>query len=79
MDLFSFRKLFCNLFLLLLCFLGMVREKGGGKGGQGEDPWSVKYKSSCSKDHHKFKCMKRKCKVHRFDGALHGLLNSMHS
>ena len=40
MRLFSFKKLFCDLFLLFffcLVLLGMVREKRGGRGGQGED------------------------------------------
>ena len=55
-PLFSFRKLFCDLFLLffvlffvfvsfvcLFFCLGMVREKRGGRGGQAEDAWSMKY------------------------------------
>ena len=61
MRLFSFGKLFCDLFLLFFggeLFLEMVREKRGGKG---EDAHSVKYESiqlCCSqrtKNHHKFK------------------------
>ena len=36
---------FCDLFLLFCIVLEMVREKRGGKGGQGEDAWSVKYES----------------------------------
>ena len=43
------QKTFCDLFLLffvvvcfLYCCLGMVREKRGGRGGQGEDVWSIK-------------------------------------
>ena len=41
------RKLFCDLFLFFFfyCFLEIVREKRGGRGGQGEDAWSVKYES----------------------------------
>ena len=45
MHLFSFGKLFCELFLLLFffhCFLEIVREK---RGRQGEDAWSAKYES----------------------------------
>ena len=36
---------FCALFLLLFlyCSLEMVRGKGGGRGGQGKDKWSIKY------------------------------------
>ena len=69
MRLFSFGKLFCNLFLLFLffeLFLEMVREKRGGKGRRGEDAWSVKYESielCCSqrtKNHQKFKCFQVK-------------------
>ena len=44
------QKTFCDLFLLffvavvcfLYCCLGMVRENRGGRGGQGEDVWSIK-------------------------------------
>ena len=43
------QKTFCDLLILfffvvcfLYCCLGMVREKRGGKGGQGEDVWSIK-------------------------------------
>ena len=44
MCLFSFGKLFCDLFLLLFfnCFLEIVREK---RGRQGEDAWSVGYET----------------------------------
>ena len=48
MHLFSFRKLFvtcsCYFFFVvcLYCCLGMEREKRGGRGGQGEDAWSIK-------------------------------------
>ena len=45
----SIQKTFCDLFLLffvVVCFLcccsGMVKEKRGGRGGQGEDVWSIK-------------------------------------
>ena len=35
------------IFVVVVCFLycclGMVREKRGGRGGQGEDAWSIKY------------------------------------
>ena len=31
-------------FLVCLFFVGIVREKRGGRGGQGENAWSVKYK-----------------------------------
>ena len=64
MHLFSFRKLFCDLFLLFFyCFLEIVREKRGGKGRHGEDAWSVKYEyihvelccSQRKKNHYKFK------------------------
>ena len=43
---FSFRKLFCDLFLLYF-FFGMVKEKRGGRTGQGEGAWSrsVKYET----------------------------------
>ena len=47
--LFSFGKLFYDLYLICvcvcvcLCVLEMVREKRGRRGGQGEDAWSVKY------------------------------------
>ena len=39
-------KTFCDLFLLLCifflyCHLGMVREKKGERGGQGEDAWTT--------------------------------------
>ena len=39
-----------NFFVTCFCFcsvlfLGMVREKRDGRGGQGEDAWSVKYES----------------------------------
>ena len=45
MHLFSFGKLFCDLFLLFVVFFfEMVREKRGGKGRRGEDAQSVKYK-----------------------------------
>jgi len=39
------QKTFCDLLLLLFlyCRLGMVREKRGGRGGQGEDAQSIKY------------------------------------
>ena len=48
MRLFSLRELFCDLFLffvvvVVLFIWGMVREKRGGRGDQGEDAWSVKY------------------------------------
>ena len=49
MHLFSFRKFYGDLFLLfflfcfLYCSLGMVREKRGGRGGQGLDAWSIKF------------------------------------
>ena len=42
MRLFSFRKLFCDLFLLFFLFgslLGMVTEKRRGRVGRGEDAW----------------------------------------
>ena len=63
MRLFSFGKLFCDLFPLFFffnCVLEIVREKRGGKGRRGEDAWSVKYESIelCSQrtnNHHKFK------------------------
>ena len=44
MRLFSFRKLFCDLFVLLFFyrFLEVVREK---RGRQGEDAWSVEYET----------------------------------
>ena len=42
MRLCSFRRLFWDLFRHVV-FLGMVREKRGGRGGRGEDTWSVKY------------------------------------
>ena len=66
MRLFSFRKLFCDLFLLVFFFfgslLGMVTEKRRGRVGRGEDAWCVQYGSTellCSqrtKDCHKVKC-----------------------
>ena len=34
---------FCCCFFY--CFLEIVREKRGGRGGRGEDAWSVKYES----------------------------------
>ena len=50
MRLFSFRKLFCDFFLLFFCFffgslLGMVTEKRRGRVGRGEDAWCVQYGS----------------------------------
>ena len=46
MHLFSFGKPFCDLFLLFFFFFReIVREKRGGRGGRGEDAWSVKYES----------------------------------
>ena len=38
---------FIQLFLRLVpvVFLGMLREKRGGRGGQGEDAWFAKYES----------------------------------
>ena len=63
MHLFSFRKLFCDLFLLFFFFgslLGMVTEKRCGRVGRGEDAWCVQYDSTehfCSqrtKNCHKF-------------------------
>ena len=57
------QKTFCDLFLLffclLYCCLEMVREKRGGRGGQGEDAWSMKYdnihiKASSKSKHHTF-------------------------
>ena len=32
-------------FFMTCCFLGMVREKRGGRGGRGEDAWFIKYES----------------------------------
>ena len=67
MRLFSFGKLFCDLFLLVFF---IVREKKGGKGRRGEDAWSVKYESidlCCSQrtnNHHKFKCFQVKLKIY---------------
>ena len=69
------QKTFCELFLLfflfflcvcvcvLYCCLGMVKEKRGRRGGQGEDAWSIKfdvhirtnkshYKASSKSKHH---------------------------
>ena len=47
MRLFSFRKLYCDLFLLFFVFfcnlLGMVTEKRRGRVGRGEDAWCVQY------------------------------------
>ena len=66
MDLFSFGKLFCDLFLLFLFYfgslLGMVTEKRRGRVGRGEDAWCIQYGSTelfCSqrtKNCHKVKC-----------------------
>ena len=48
------------------CFLRMVSEKRGGRGGRGEDAWSVKYEtielcySQRAKNHHKLKCFQVK-------------------
>ena len=65
MRLFSFGKLFCDLFLLLFfcCFLEVVREKRGRQ----EDAWSAGYETCmelrCSqrtKNYHKFKCFQVK-------------------
>ena len=56
MCLFSFRRLTHDLFLLCF-FLGMVRKKRGGRGGWGEDAWSVKYECTlicCSKSYWKY-------------------------
>ena len=46
MHLFSLRKLFCDLFLLLFfyCFLEVVREKRGRQ-AEGKDAWSVGYET----------------------------------
>ena len=49
MHLFSFRKIFCDLFLLFFfcCnLLGMVTEKRCGRVGRGEDAWCVQYDST---------------------------------
>ena len=66
---FHSENFICDLFLLLFffllyCHLGMLREKRGGRGGQGGDPWSIKYDNIfCSHrtmNHHKFKCFQVK-------------------
>ena len=49
MHLFSFRKRFCDLFLLFCFFcnlLGTVTEKRRGRVGRGEDAWCVQYDST---------------------------------
>ena len=35
----------CTCCFFLIVFLEIVREKRGGRGGRGEDAWSVKYES----------------------------------
>ena len=72
MRLFSFRKLFCDLFLLFFFFcniLGTVTEKRRGRVGQGEDAWCVQYDSTehfCSqrtKDCCKVRCFQVKLSI----------------
>jgi len=58
------QQTFCDLFLLLFssflyCRLGMVREKKGGRGGQGEDAWTT-FCSLKTNHHHKLKCFQVK-------------------
>ena len=55
-------KFFMTFFLLFffvgVFFLGMAREKRGGREGQAENTWSVKYKSvelCCPQSHRKLK------------------------
>ena len=63
MRLFSWRKTFCDLFLLLFfsflyCHLGMVREKVGG-GAKGKTHGQL-FCSHKTKNHHKLKCFQVK-------------------
>ena len=70
MCLFSFGKLFCDLFLLF--FFGIVFRNGKKERWEREDAHSVKYESielCCSqrtKNHHKFKSFQVKLKTLNF-------------